>query len=89
MSCDLSDSVNEAKLFLVLIVLQEHLEAWAPTIFLLILLVSALASHPYSDLALVILVILAFPFALYLLLQQSQYIWPDPFSDEGYPCSVD
>ncbi|KAG2157659.1 uncharacterized protein EDB93DRAFT_1246727 [Suillus bovinus] len=67
---------------------QEHLDAWAPTIFLLILLVSALASHPYPDLALVILVILAFPFALYLSLQQSQYIWPDPFSDEAYPCSV-
>ncbi|KAG2154431.1 uncharacterized protein EDB93DRAFT_1248232 [Suillus bovinus] len=62
--------------------------AWAPTIFLLILLVSALASHPYPNLALVILVILAFPFALYLSLQQSQYIWPDPFSDEAYPCSV-
>ncbi|KAG2128025.1 uncharacterized protein EDB93DRAFT_1256791 [Suillus bovinus] len=68
--------------------LQEHLDAWAPTIFLLILLVSALASHPYPDLTLVILVILAFPFALYLLLQQSQYIWPDPFADEAYPCSI-
>ncbi|KAG2150200.1 uncharacterized protein EDB93DRAFT_1249773 [Suillus bovinus] len=68
--------------------LQEHLDAWAPTIFLLILLVSALASHPYPDLALVILIILAFPFALYLSLQQSQYIWLDPFSDEAYPCSV-
>ncbi|KAG2138104.1 uncharacterized protein EDB93DRAFT_1253485 [Suillus bovinus] len=71
-----------------LAVLQEHLDAWAPTIFLLILLVSALASYPYPDLTLVILVILAFPFALYLLLQQSQYIWPDPFADEAYPCSV-
>ncbi|KAG2126370.1 uncharacterized protein EDB93DRAFT_1257539 [Suillus bovinus] len=70
------------------VMLQEHLDAWAPTIFLLILLVSALASHPYPDLALVILVILAFPFTLYLSLQQSQYIWPDPFSDEAYPCSV-
>ena len=69
-------------------VLQEHLDAWAPTIFLLILLVSALASYPYPDLTLVILVILAFPFALYLSLQQSQYIWPDPFADEAYPCSV-
>ncbi|KAG2153705.1 uncharacterized protein EDB93DRAFT_1248609 [Suillus bovinus] len=68
--------------------LQEHLDAWAPTIFLLILLVSALTSHPYPDLTLVILVILAFPFALYLSLQQSQYIWPDPFADEAYPCSV-
>ncbi|KAG2139097.1 uncharacterized protein EDB93DRAFT_1253162 [Suillus bovinus] len=68
--------------------LQEHLDAWAPTIFLLILLVSALASHPYPDLTLIILVILAFPFTLYLSLQQSQYIWPDPFSDEAYPCSV-
>ncbi|KAG2127191.1 uncharacterized protein EDB93DRAFT_1257143 [Suillus bovinus] len=66
----------------------EHLDAWAPTIFLLILLISALASYPYPDLTLVILVILAFPFALYLLLQQSQYIWPDPFADEAYPCSV-
>ncbi|KAG2130326.1 uncharacterized protein EDB93DRAFT_1255947 [Suillus bovinus] len=70
------------------ILLQEHLDAWAPTIFLLILLVSALASHPYPDLTLVILVILAIPFALYLSLQQSQYIWPDPFADEAYPCSV-
>ncbi|KAG2140891.1 uncharacterized protein EDB93DRAFT_1252676 [Suillus bovinus] len=70
------------------LLLQEHLDAWAPTIFLLILLVSALASYPYPDLALVILVILAFPFALYLSLQQSQYIWPDPFADEAYPCSV-
>ncbi|KAG2147410.1 uncharacterized protein EDB93DRAFT_1250550 [Suillus bovinus] len=69
-------------------VLQEHLDAWAPTIFLLILLVSALASHPYPNLALVIFVILVFPFALYLSLQQSQYIWPDPFTDEAYPCSV-
>ncbi|KAG2122465.1 uncharacterized protein EDB93DRAFT_1259257 [Suillus bovinus] len=69
-------------------VLQEHLDAWAPTIFLLILLVSALASYPHPDLTLVILVILAFPFALYLSLQQSQYIWPDPFADEAYPCSV-
>ncbi|KAG2158621.1 uncharacterized protein EDB93DRAFT_1245848 [Suillus bovinus] len=69
-------------------VLQEHLDAWAPTIFLLILLVSALASYPYPDLTLVILVILAFPFALYLSLQQSQYIWPDPFADEAYPCSI-
>ncbi|KAG2148640.1 uncharacterized protein EDB93DRAFT_1250082 [Suillus bovinus] len=72
-------------------VLQEHLDAWAPTIFLLILLVSALASYPYPDLTLVILVILvilAFPFTLYLSLQQSQYIWPDPFADEAYPCSV-
>ncbi|KAG2148677.1 uncharacterized protein EDB93DRAFT_1250112 [Suillus bovinus] len=68
--------------------LQEHLDAWAPTIFLLILLVSALASYPYPDLTLVILVILAFPFALYLSLQQSQYIWPDPFADEAYSCSV-
>ncbi|KAG2133272.1 uncharacterized protein EDB93DRAFT_1254946 [Suillus bovinus] len=68
--------------------LQEHLDAWAPTIFLLILLVSALASYPYPDLTLVILVILAFPFALYLSLQQSQYIWPDPFADEAYPCSI-
>ncbi|KAG2128296.1 uncharacterized protein EDB93DRAFT_1256748 [Suillus bovinus] len=66
----------------------QAIDTWAPTIFLLILLISALASHPYPDLALVILVILAFPFALYLLLQQSQYIWPDPFSDEAYPCSV-
>ncbi|KAG2130805.1 uncharacterized protein EDB93DRAFT_1255695 [Suillus bovinus] len=49
---------------------------------------SALASYPYPDLTLVILVILAFPFALYLSLQQSQYIWPDPFADEAYPCSV-
>ncbi|KAG2127174.1 uncharacterized protein EDB93DRAFT_1257160 [Suillus bovinus] len=47
-----------------------------------------LASYPYPDLTLVILVILAFPFALYLSLQQSQYIWPDPFADEAYPCSV-
>ncbi|KAG2136090.1 uncharacterized protein EDB93DRAFT_1254074 [Suillus bovinus] len=70
------------------VVLQEHLDTWAPTIFLLILLVSALASYPYPDLALVILVILAFPFALYLSLQQSQYIWLDPFTDEAYPCSV-
>ena len=74
--------------FNVLSMLQEHLDAWAPTIFLLILLVSALASYPYPDLTLVILVILAFPFALYLSLQQSQYIWPDPFADEAYPCSV-
>ncbi|KAG2155984.1 uncharacterized protein EDB93DRAFT_1247628 [Suillus bovinus] len=64
------------------------INTWAPTIFLLILLVSALASYPYPDLTLVILVILAFPFALYLSLQQSQYIWPDPFADEAYPCSV-
>ncbi|KAG2152646.1 uncharacterized protein EDB93DRAFT_1249153 [Suillus bovinus] len=48
----------------------------------------SLASYPYPDLTLVILVILAFPFALYLSLQQSQYIWPDPFADEAYPCSV-
>ncbi|KAG2142780.1 uncharacterized protein EDB93DRAFT_1252250 [Suillus bovinus] len=48
----------------------------------------SLASHPYPDLALVILIILAFPFALYLSLQQSQYIWLDPFADEAYPCSV-
>ncbi|KAG2129256.1 uncharacterized protein EDB93DRAFT_1256319 [Suillus bovinus] len=48
----------------------------------------SLASYPYPDLTLVILVILAFPFALYLSLQQSQYIWPDPFTDEAYPCSV-
>ncbi|KAG2150310.1 uncharacterized protein EDB93DRAFT_1249873 [Suillus bovinus] len=68
--------------------LQEHLDAWAPTIFLLILLVSALASYPYPDLTLVILIILAFPFTLYLLLQQSQYIWLDPFADEAYPCSI-
>ncbi|KAG2148712.1 uncharacterized protein EDB93DRAFT_1250147 [Suillus bovinus] len=68
--------------------LQEHLDAWAPTIFLLILLVSALASYLYPDLTLVILVILAFPFALYLSLQQSQYIWPDAFADKAYPCSV-
>ncbi|KAG2129685.1 uncharacterized protein EDB93DRAFT_1256157 [Suillus bovinus] len=47
-----------------------------------------LTSYPYPDLTLVILVILAFPFALYLSLQQSQYIWPDPFADEAYPCSV-
>ncbi|KAG2144684.1 uncharacterized protein EDB93DRAFT_1251552 [Suillus bovinus] len=66
--------------------LREHLDTWAPTIFLLILLVSALASHPYPDLALVILVILTFPFALYLSLQQSQYIWPDPFSNKAYSC---
>ncbi|KAG2130636.1 uncharacterized protein EDB93DRAFT_1255833 [Suillus bovinus] len=71
-----------------LLLLQEHLDAWAPTIFLLILLVSALASYPHPDLTLVILVILAFPFALYLSLQQSQYIWPDPFADKAYPCSV-
>ncbi|KAG2136522.1 uncharacterized protein EDB93DRAFT_1330877 [Suillus bovinus] len=51
-------------------------------------LFEALASYPYPDLTLVILVILAFPFALYLSLQQSQYIWPDPFTDEAYPCSV-
>ncbi|KAG2138406.1 uncharacterized protein EDB93DRAFT_1253368 [Suillus bovinus] len=70
------------------ILLQEHLDAWAPTIFLLILLVSVLASHPYPNLTLIILVILAFPFALYLSLQQSQYIWPDSFSDKAYPCSV-
>ncbi|KAG2160173.1 uncharacterized protein EDB93DRAFT_1244917 [Suillus bovinus] len=69
------------------LMLQEHLDAWAPTIFLLILLVSALASYPYPDLTLVILVILTFPFALYLSLQQSQYIWPDPSADESYPCS--
>ncbi|KAG2130840.1 uncharacterized protein EDB93DRAFT_1255735 [Suillus bovinus] len=43
---------------------------------------------PLPDLTLVILVILAFPFALYLSLQQSQYIWPNPFADEAYPCSV-
>ncbi|KAG2157710.1 uncharacterized protein EDB93DRAFT_1246766 [Suillus bovinus] len=49
---------------------------------------TTLASYPYPDLTLVILVILAFPFALYLSLQQSQYIWPDPFADEAYPCSV-
>ncbi|KAG2152974.1 uncharacterized protein EDB93DRAFT_1248887 [Suillus bovinus] len=64
------------------------MDAWAPTIFLLILLVSVLASYPYPDLTLVILVILAFPFALYLSLQQSQYIWPDPFADEAYPLLI-
>ncbi|KAG2159482.1 uncharacterized protein EDB93DRAFT_1245275 [Suillus bovinus] len=50
--------------------------------------VASLASHPYPNLTLVILVILAFPFALYLSLQQSQYIWPDPFADKAYPCSI-
>ncbi|KAG2159090.1 uncharacterized protein EDB93DRAFT_1245646 [Suillus bovinus] len=51
-------------------------------------MICSIASYPYPDLTLVILVILAFPFTLYLSLQQSQYIWLDPFTDEAYPCSV-